>query len=69
LIGGALIGAAVGLLVGALLGLAFTDGWRLARFGFIVGGLVFGLLVGWFIAGMGAVGRAAEDAEPELRDP
>jgi hypothetical protein len=68
-VGGALIGAAIGLLIGAALGFAFADGWRLARWGFIVGGLVFGLLVGWFIAGMGAVGRAAEEAEPELRDP
>jgi hypothetical protein len=67
LIGGAIVGGAIGLLAGVILGFTLTHAWDAARWGFAIGGLVFGLLVGWFVAGMVSVGRAA-DAQ-ERQDP
>jgi hypothetical protein len=64
LVGGAIVGGAIGLLVGVVLGLTLTHAWDAARWGFAVGGLVFGLLVGWFVSGMVAVGEAG-DAQRE----
>ena len=67
LIGGAIVGGAIGLLVGVILAFTLTHAWEAARWGFAIGGLVFGLIVGWFVAGMVTVGRAV-DPEQDRRD-